>query len=162
MILSADLSKQAKPSRSEGRREHRGPGPGPGYSTDLQVWCSRPGQYTTLRRLLITERFFTVKFIVINTKNPQSSRSSERHQPGHNSGESNSSDSGPSSRSSQASRQGSSGGQQSEATWEEERGEESDNFSGKFRIFNLENNCHSASPDTIGKLTENKIINTLQ
>ena len=30
-----------------------------------------------------------------------------------------------------------------------------------FRILNLENNCHTASPDTIGKLTENKIINHL-
>ena len=28
-----------------------------------------------------------------------------------------------------------------------------------FRILNLENNCHTASPDTTGKLTENKIIN---
>ena len=27
-----------------------------------------------------------------------------------------------------------------------------------FRILNLENNCHTASPDTTGKLTENKTI----
>ena len=31
-----------------------------------------------------------------------------------------------------------------------------------FRILDLENNCHTASPDTTGKLTENIIINISQ
>ena len=39
--------------------------------------------------------------------------------------------------------------------------EESDNYSEIFRIKinNLVNNCHTASPPTTGKLTENEIIN---
>ena len=43
----------------------------------------------------------------------------------------------------------------------ERRREESDNYSEIFRnkIINLVNNCHTASPPTTGKLTENRIIN---
>ena len=118
-LLSAGLNELFKPSRREDRRELHDQCPQVGDSTDQQKWCSRPGQYTSLRTNLILMRnenhqvALIKQFYQFPTENSESSRSSQRHQSSNNSTQSEGSCSRPasSSRSPQASNQGSSGGQ---------------------------------------------------